>query len=441
MLLLGAIADDLTGATDLASTLANEGLRVVQVVGVPARGLPVPDADAIVIALKSRSIPSDQAVALSLEALQWLKQAGARQVVFKYCSTFDSTDRGNIGPVAEALMTSLGADLTIFCPAFPKNGRRVFQGHLFVGDRLLSDSGMQVHPLTPMTDPDVVRVLGRQVEGPVSLIPFEIVEQGWAAIRAALDQCRRAGVKHVVVDAVTDAHLVAIGRAAQDLPLVTGGSAIAQGLPENFRRLGLLSSDKAGRAHGPKVDGPAVVLAGSCSRATLRQIDYFKARRPFFRIDAMKLADGDDQVAAAWAWARDRMGPEPILIYASALPEDVQAMQHRLGRETAGALVEAAIGQIAVTLVRLGAARLIVAGGETSGAVIAALGLRALAIGPEIDPGVPWTFSIEGKPLAIALKSGNFGAEDVLVKAFGALERAADPVSTRDDEVGRRTLV
>jgi uncharacterized protein YgbK (DUF1537 family) len=431
--LLGAIADDFTGATDLCNTLVRRGMRTVQLIDVPGPGRAPPDAEAIVIALKSRTVPTAEAVERSLAALAWLRQAGARQILFKYCSTFDSTDAGNIGPVAEALLDALGADpvsghgtgFTIFCPAFPENGRTIFKGYLFVGDVLLSESGMKDHPLTPMHDPSLVRVLQRQTRGTVGLVPQATVAQGAAAIRAAFAALRQEGFRHAIVDAIADRDLEAIGEAAADLPLITGGSGIALGLPENFRRQGLLG-DAAGADALPSVGGMAAVLSGSCSPATLAQVAHMRERASLFAIDPIAAAEGRDVAAEAVAWATARLVDGPVLISASAPPDTVAAVQRRLGRERAGALVEEILAAVAKGLVAAGVRRLVVAGGETAGAVVQALGVTGLRIGRQIDPGVPWTVSLPGSlddpPLALALKSGNFGAPDFFLRAFAVLD-------------------
>jgi uncharacterized protein YgbK (DUF1537 family) len=424
--LLGCIADDFTGGTDLAGMLVKAGMRTVQLIGVPA-GPPPFDAegvDAVVIALKSRTSPVEEAVEESLAALRWLQQAGARQFYFKYCSTFDSTARGNIGPVAEALMEALGTDFTIACPAFPANGRTIYKGYLFVGNELLSESGMRNHPLTPMTDPNLVRVLQQQVKGKVGLADYGDVDQGAAAIGARFDALREQGCNFAVVDAVSNRHLEAIGEACADLPLVTGGSGIALGLPENFRRRGLLGrGDAADKL--PATGGARAVIAGSCSQATQRQVALMRDRAPTFHIDPLELARDADVVGAALAWAKEHVGEAPLLVYATATPETVKEVQARLGVERAGSLVEDALAAIAKGLVALGVGQLIVAGGETSGAVVKALGVSGLRIGPEIDPGVPWTTALraegEGRPLALALKSGNFGSDDFFLKAWSRL--------------------
>ena len=426
--LLGAIADDFTGATDLRNTLVRRGMRTVQLIDVPKAGMPPPDAEAVVIALKSRTIPATDAVAMSLAALAWLRRAGARQILFKYCSTFDSTDAGNIGPVAEALLDALESDFTLFCPAFPENGRTIFKGYLFVGDILLSESGMRDHPLTPMRDPLLVRVLQRQSHGRVGLVPHATVAEGAAAIRAAFAASRQSGFRHVIVDAVADADLEAIGEAAAGLALITGGSGIALGLPANFRRAGLLD-DGGGADALPAIGGTAAVLSGSCSEATQAQVAYMRERAPTFTIDPIAAGQGRNVAEEALAWASPRLGSQPVLISATAPPETVAAAQQHLGRERAGALVEEIMAAVARGLVTAGVRRLVVAGGETAGAVVQALGVSGLRIGRQIDPGVPWTVSLPGSPvetpLALALKSGNFGAPDFFLRAFQVLEGEA----------------
>jgi 3-dehydrotetronate 4-kinase len=418
-LLLGCIADDLTGATDLANTLVRQGMRTVQVIGVPAGAAPA-DVDAIVVALKSRTIPAVEAVRLSRAALAWLKAEGARQYLFKYCSTFDSTDAGNIGPVADALLADLGAPFTIACPAFPENGRTIYQGHLFVGRQLLSDSSMRNHPLTPMTDADLVRVLGRQTKAKVGLVPYVVVRAGPEAIAAEFVKLRQAGLSYAIVDAIDDRHLLDIGAASADLALITGGSGIALGLPENFRRKGLLQT--AGVVDVlPHIEGAAAVIAGSASAATLAQVQEMKRSRPSFAIDALALAEGRDVAGEAIAWAKPHLAEGPVLIYATAPPAEVARIQAALGRERAGELIEGALAAIAVGLVGAGVRRLVIAGGETAGAVVQQLGVQALRIGPQIDPGVPWTASLGEPALALALKSGNFGAPNFFMKALEML--------------------
>ena len=423
-LLLGAIADDFTGATDLANTLVRGGMRCVQTIGVPEGPLDA-EADAVVVALKSRTIAAPDAVAQSLAALRWLQGQGARQVYFKYCSTFDSTAKGNIGPVTDALLDALhgpGQGFTIACPAFPTNQRTVFKGHLFVGDVLLSDSGMRNHPLTPMTDACLVRVLQAQAARKVGLVPHEVVAQGPAAIGARFDALRGEGVGVAIVDAICDADLMRIGVALADLKLVTAGSGIAMGLPQNWFASGAL---KAG-AHVqslPAVSGRAAVVSGSCSVATNAQVRHFREQGlPALQLDPMQLGRGDEAVAQALAWCERQPTDSPLLVYATAEPAAVQRVQAELGVARAGELVERALARIATGLVERGVRRLVVAGGETSGAVVQALAITQRAIGAQIDPGVPWTAArssaARGGWLHLALKSGNFGSADFFTKAF-----------------------
>ncbi len=421
MILLGCIADDFTGATDLANTLVRGGMRTIQLIGTPDAGLLAVDADAIVIALKSRTMPAPAAVHLSLAALRWLRAAGTRQYFFKYCSTFDSTDAGNIGPVADALLEELGEPFTIACPAFPENGRSVYLGYLFVGGQLLSESPMRHHPLTPMTDANLVRVLGRQTPERVGLVSYVTVRRGPDAIHEACRRLRAEGFRYAVVDALEDQHLYDIGTACQDLPLITGGSGVAMGLPANFRRRGLLGDLEAASSL-PPVGGYAAVLAGSCSAATLAQVAEMKQRGPSFFVDPMALAGGGDVTGDILRWVKPHLDGGPVLIYSSAPPEDVARAQAALGKERAGALVEHAIASIAQVLVTMGVRRMVVAGGETAGAVVQALGIRGLRIGPQIEPGVPWTLSLGSRETALALKSGNFGSRGFFMKALEMLQ-------------------
>lgn len=413
---LGCIADDFTGATDLANNLVRAGMRTVQAIGVPAGALETP-ADAVVVALKTRTLPAADAVAQSLAALEWLRAQGAEQIYFKYCSTFDSTPAGNIGPVADALMTALGSDFTIATPAFPDNKRTVFKGYLFAGDVLLNESGMQQHPLTPMTDANLVRVLSAQTRRKVGLIDYAVVARGAEAIRGRIDALRQEGVEIAIVDAISNDDLLALGPALKGMPLVTAGSGVAIGLPGNW---GLAPGAAAGL---PREPGAQAVVAGSCSIATQGQVAAFiAAGGPALALDPLRIAAGDDVAADALAWAAPRLPDGPVLIYSTARPDAVQAAQASLGAAHAGALVEDTIARIAAGLARLGVRQLIVAGGETSGAVVQALGLTQLAIGEQIDPGVPWCAGqaqAVGARLSIALKSGNFGGVDFFTRAFG----------------------
>ena len=418
MAILGVIADDFTGATDIAGMLVKNGMRTIQTIGVPAEGAIPEDVDAVVVALKTRSIAAQAAVAQSLAALDALQAAGCVRFFFKYCSTFDSTNAGNIGPVGDALLDALKARQAIYCPAFPENGRTIFFGHLFVGDVLLSDSHMRHHPLTPMTDASLVRVLARQTPHKVGLVPLKQVQAGSASLGAALDKLAADGARHVVVDAVADTDLGIIGEAIGDDALVTGGSGVALGLPAAYRRRGLLAH-KAGADALPKIEGAAAVLAGSCSAATLGQIAAFKGAH--LALDTDAICRGENVAAKALDWAKGKLDNGPVLLSASDKPDAVKALQAKYGIDASSQAIERTMAALARGLVASGVGRLVVAGGETSGAVVGALDVTALRIGPEIDPGVPWTASVAQKPLLLALKSGNFGAPDFFTKAFERL--------------------
>ena len=439
-MILGVIADDFTGATDVASMLVRAGMRTLLVIGVPDRADTVDAdavADAVVIALKTRTVPAAEAVRESLAALRWLQAAGMRQCYFKYCSTFDSTPAGNIGPVAEALMTALAAPFAIACPAFPENGRTIFRGHLFVGDELLSDSGMRHHPLTPMTDANLVRVLQAQCSGRVGLVRQDTVAQGVAAVRERFDALRADGISMAIGDAIANDDLRVLAAACADHPLLTAGSGLALGLPAVYAERGWLTPDAGAADLGPS-GGLAAVLAGSCSLATNAQVlRWQQAGRPAFAIDPRALARGEPVAANALAWSHaqhmntgadagagaDAVADGTVLIYATASAEALSAVQSELGAMQAGALVEGCLAHIALGLVEQGVRRLVVAGGETSGAVVQALGVTRLRIGPAICPGVPWT-QAESRPhdapLHLALKSGNFGGPDFFDDALRA---------------------
>jgi uncharacterized protein YgbK (DUF1537 family) len=416
-MLLGCIGDDFTGSSDLGNTLTKAGMRVTQYVGVP-NAPAASDVEAGIVALKSRSIPVEEAVKLSLAALDWLRAQGCTQFLFKYCSTFDSTPEGNIGPVAEALADALGARQVLVCPAFPAAGRSIYQGHLFVTDKLLSESGMQNHPLTPMTDPDIRRWLGHQIKGSVGHIPAQVVMQGATDIRAHMLTQDAAGHRLLVADAITDADLVALGQAATNLPLITGGSGIAMGLPGNFRAKGLLASHE-NKWSGQS--GRAAILSGSCSNATRGQIAEHARLHPTHEVTADQVMSGtvNAQMLADWALAQDGLP----LIYTSADPAVVADAQSRFGKDRVASRIEGLFADLARALVAGGVTRLISAGGETSGAVVEGLDLSALEIGPEIDPGVPMIRA--AGDLVLALKSGNFGGPDFFARAAAMMEGRA----------------
>ena len=419
-MILGCIADDFTGASDLANTLARNGMTTTQFIGVPKRP-PAMACDAGVIALKTRSAPVTDAVAASLSALQWLKDAGCRQFFFKYCSTFDSTPLGNIGPVAEALLDALGGSTAIVCPAFPTTGRRLFMGHLFVNDRLLNESGMETHPITPMTDPDIRRWLALQATGPVGHVPLPVVRRGADALNAAIASQAEEGRRLIVVDAVEDDDLVTIGRASRNATLITGGSGVALGLPHNFRSAGLLTSAlREVRA----VAGPGLVLSGSCSAASRAQVAAYTGGHPTLAVDPSALMEGAMDAPRALTWLVEHREKGPM-VSTTAEPAVVAAGQKRFGREKLAAAIEDFFAAVASGAVASGYRRLVVGGGETSGAVTTALGLDAFEIGYEIDPGVPALFAeSDSGRLGLALKSGNFGGRDFYSKAMRFLGSA-----------------
>ena len=427
-MLLGCVADDFTGATDLANVLTRGGMSCVQLNGLGALSSDAAErvggADAVVVALKSRSIPATEAVDQSLRALRWLREQGCEKFFFKYCSTFDSTDDGNIGPVAEALLAELGSDFTIACPAAPENGRTVYQGHLFVNGVLLSETGMRHHPITPMTDANLVRVLGRQSAGDVGLIETPVVQAGAASVAERIGELRAEGIGLAIADAISAADLVALADGTEDLALLTGGSGLAVGLPALFKRTGRMDGARA------KLDWPdegyGAVISGSCSQATNGQVAAMSQTHPALALSPAALAsDQAGEIERAVQFVASNQSEGPSLIYSTAPPDELAEVQAKLGQEQASQLIESAMGEIARRLVAGGVRRLVVAGGETSGAVVTALGLDTLAIGPEIDPGVPWTLALSDPNLALALKSGNFGAPDFFTKAFTVLEDLA----------------
>lgn len=420
---IGCIADDFTGATDVAGTLVRAGMRVVQTIGTPRSHDPVTDVDAIVIALKTRTVPAAQAVDESLQALDWLRDAGAEQIYFKYCSTFDSTPDGNIGPVIDALMHALGVDFTVATPAFPTNGRTVFKGHLFVGNVLLSDSGMREHPLTPMTNSDLVAVLAEQSRSRIGLIDYAVVRHGSAAIRARMSELRDSGVGIAIVDAIDNDDLLKIGHAVAGLPLVTAGSGLAAKIPSNW---GFQPSTCAAALPPPR--GRQAILSGSVSSTTNAQVaEYLDRGHASFCVDPLRIAAGDDVVGAALARADASPAPEAILIYSTAEPDVVRDIQDKLGASRAGALVERTVARIGQGLIERGVRQLVIAGGETAGAVVQQLRIDRLRIGAEIDPGVPWCAAHlpGGDMVHVALKSGNFGSVDFFTNAFSVLCGAA----------------
>jgi uncharacterized protein YgbK (DUF1537 family) len=418
-LALGCVADDYTGASDLANTLTKAGLRTIQTIGVPEDDRALPEADAVVVALKSRSIPADEAVARSREAERWLRARGAAHVMFKVCSTFDSTDAGNIGPVMDALRAAAGERIALVTPAFPETGRSVYQGNLFVGSVPLNESPLKDHPLNPMRDANLVRVLARQSAGAVGLIDTATVARGAEAVAARLDALAEEGKRAAIADAIFDSDLEVLGRAIIAKKFSVGASGLGLGLARALAADGRGTRDAAGAAMGEPVGGSAACLAGSCSQATLQQVAAAEAQMPVLRLDTAALLAGADAVGEALAFAEARLAAGPVLIASSATPEAVRALQAEHGIDAAGHAIEAALAAIAEGLVARGVRRLVVAGGETSGAVVDRLGLRAFLLGPEIAAGVPILRTAgRPEPMLLALKSGNFGGPDFFGRAL-----------------------
>jgi uncharacterized protein YgbK (DUF1537 family) len=417
---LGCIADDYTGASDLANTLTRQGLRTVQTIGVPSDDLALPEVDAVVVSLKSRSIEADVAVDRSRAAEKWLRDRGAGHVLFKICSTFDSTDAGNIGPVMDALRADSGDAIVLVTPAFPETGRTVYQGNLFVGSVPLNESPLKDHPLNPMHDSNLVRVLARQSQTKVGLVDLATLSRGADAVRGRLADLAGKGIGAAIIDAVFDRDLETIGAVALDQRLSVGASGIGLGLARALVASGKVRAVSAGAASGGPVGGPAACLAGSCSQATLAQIANAEKTMAVLHLDPEQIIAGPGEVRRALAWAADRITDGPILIASSSTPDQVAALQSRHGRDAAGHAIEQAMADIAEGLVRSGVRRLVVAGGETSGAVVDRLGIPGFLVGEEIAAGVPVLRAVgaDKGEMLLALKSGNFGGTEFFSDAL-----------------------
>ncbi|MGO8022454.1 3-oxo-tetronate kinase [Rhizobium leguminosarum] len=423
-ILLGSIADDYTGASDLANTLTKNGLRTVQTVGIPDPSLALPDVDAVVVSLKIRSVPASDAIAAAASAERWLRLRGAGHVLYKICSTFDSTDAGNIGPVTEALSEAAGGGVVLVTPAFPETGRTVYLGHLFVGGQPLNESPLRDHPLNPMHDANLVRVLTRQSRNAVGLIDLTTIAAGPGAVKARLDALSTAGVTAVIADAIFERDLETLGEVALETPVSTGASGLGLGLARALVRSGRISSGAATTADAIRpVGGLSAIVAGSCSKATLHQLDIAERSMPVLRLDPERLLAGPQEIAAAISWAGDRISAGPVVIAASAAPETVSRLQSLHGREASGHAIETATSIITAELVERGVRRLVVAGGETSGAAVDRLAIPAFLIGPEIAPGVPVLRTVGNAQgdMLLALKSGNFGGEDFFTAALAMM--------------------
>jgi uncharacterized protein YgbK (DUF1537 family) len=419
-LALGCIADDYTGASDLANTLTRCGLRTVQTIGVPSEELGLPEVEAVVVSLKSRSIEASLAVGKSRAAEKWLRARGASHVLFKICSTFDSTDAGNIGPVTDALRADSGDAIVLVTPAFPETGRTVYQGNLFVGPVPLNESPLKDHPLNPMHDSNLVRVLARQSRTKVGLVDLAVIARGPEAVRARLADLVSQGFGAAIADAVFQRDLETIGAVALDHRVSVGASGIGFGLARALVASGRAKANAAADISGALVGGPAACLAGSCSQATLQQIASAEQAMPVLHLDPERVVAGKGEIQRALQWANDRLGNGPVLIASSSTPEQVAALQARHGRDAAGHAIEQAMADIADGLVRSGVRRLVVAGGETSGAVVDRLGIPGFLVGPEIAAGVPVLRAVGAAQgdMLLALKSGNFGGPEFFSDAL-----------------------
>jgi uncharacterized protein YgbK (DUF1537 family) len=415
---LGVIADDFTGGTNIAGFLVENGLSVTQVIGVPESSLIFADPHAAVISLKSRFNPAGEAVHDSLAALEWLKKQGCKQFFFKYCSTFDSTAKGNIGLVTDALLAALGADFTVMAPALPVNGRTVYSGYLFVNGVPLNESGMRNHPLNPMHDANLMRLTEVQSKGRAANVPAMIVDRGVEAIKAAFEDLRAEGVTYAVPDTLKYDHLLSLGNAVAEMPLVTGGSGLGGGIAAYIAEkydLCIASGVEAGKPVG----GKCIVLSGSASVMTNAQVAAYKGKAEFVGLDVRRCMENVEVYAAEVAakiGALPQTEYAPLWVYATTGPDELKAIQNEFGVERSGRAVEDTFASFAALLKKEGYNHFIVACGETSGAVVKTLGINAFYIGPQIAPGVPWVRATD-QPVSLALKSGNFGNEDFFGKA------------------------
>lgn len=409
---LGIIADDFTGATDIASFMALSGWQVIQLNGIPDETLDISTADAVVISLKSRSCPAEEAIALSLQASEWLQAHGCQRLYFKYCSTFDSTPAGNIGPVTDRLLALTGAPLAIICPALPVNGRTVVHGHLFVNGQPLNESGMQNHPLTPMTDANLLRVMEKQSQGECGLVSLDRIRAGEAAVRVQLNQLQQQGKRYAVVDAMTHGDLATLAAAIPDDLLLTGGSGLAGAIAALTPQ-----PRKAVAQVMPQAQGGSLILAGSCSTMTNRQVAFYRQQAPSQAIDVERaLDDSAGYLQELIAWVQAQPAGQAPMLYATRPADEVKAIQQRYGVEAAGTAIESLFASLAERLSQLGVNKFIVAGGETSSLLVQRLKVSGFAIGDAIAPGVPWVKDVQ-RDLWLALKSGNFGEENFFIKA------------------------
>ena len=417
---LGIIADDFTGATDIANTLAKERINTVQIIGVPDTNTTIDNAKAVVVALKSRSIPPNEAVQQSLDTLNWFKLHEVKQIIFKYCSTFDSTKHGNIGPVADVLIDALNSQIAIICPAFPENNRTIYMGHLFVGTELLSESPLKDHPLNPMRDSNLIRLMESQSKYKAGLIQLNEVRNGPQSIKRSINKLSKEGFRYAVADSITNDDLIALGSAVSNHPLVTGSSGIGFGISRDLQPK--ISKTNVKSVKVSNISGKSIILAGSCSKTTRSQLARVIDLWPSIKLDVAKIVKNKKTKFELIEWARNQPTDQPVVIFSSSSKKEILELQRDFEIRNVGKLIEKIFADIAESLVKSGFRKLIVAGGETSGAVVSALNIKKLRIGQEISPGIPWTETYSDPKLALALKSGNFGDQDFFIKAIKMIQ-------------------
>jgi uncharacterized protein YgbK (DUF1537 family) len=415
-LVFGGIADDLTGGLELASLMVREGVSC-RVLTRRAGPDALAGVDSVVFGLKTRVAPAPRAVAAFAAAADLLQRAGTRQIFFKYCATFDSTRRGNIGPCADLLMSRTGAGFTAFCPAFPEVARTVYQGHLFGGDKLISQTPKRFDPLTPMREPDLVKVLQAQTAHRVGLLPHPVLHAGAAAAGRYVESLRAAGLRYAIADAVDEDDLRRLAEATVEWKLMTGGSSVAVYYPPLWRARGWIRPEPEA-ASLPVPRGLSAVLAGSCADRTFEQLEHFGGRNPVLMLELARAADGHDLAAEALAWAAEKIPAGPVAIATSARPDTVAALQKRIGRRRAAALGESVLARIAAGLHRSGVRRFVIAGGETSGAVVEALGAPVLEVDRFVSPGLSRAVIPGPDPVSLYLKSGKLGPIDMFETAL-----------------------
>ena len=416
----GVVADDLTGGMETAAMLVAQGIPCGFVTD-PAALADLPDMPAYVVAQKTRVIPAADAVAKMEAGARALLNRKTRQLFFKYCATFDSTDEGNIGPVTDMLMELTGAECTAFCPGSPDLARTVYNGHLFLGTQLISESPKRFDPLTPMTDPDLVRVLQRQTSTPVGLLSLPLLRGGQDRLRAHLAQEIAQGRHFFITDSVAPEDLDVVAALTLDWPVMTGNATIVRHYPPLWKAKGWIRSDEA-LPTLPAVNGAGVVLSGSCADRSMEQLAAFEAERPVLRLDLLAMPDAKAAIAEALAWALPRLAEGPVAIATSASPAAVRAAQDRYGRSGAASLAEAIIGGLAVALRDAGVRRFVVAGGETSGSVVEHLGIRELQVGAYGGPGIGNAVTRGEDPMAFCLKSGKLGPVDMFLSALHSMQ-------------------